>query len=103
MKRFFGMMPSDEIKKEVRYKDHNDLSVTIQAGPHGWTILWADGGSNYKDVDNDTDKNFEEAYNIANEQVGPLKEHMNISKNVACGETHDKVSNSCEAIAMDVD
>lgn len=29
MKRFFGMMPSDEIKKEEYFKDKNNLEITI--------------------------------------------------------------------------
>ena len=36
MKRFFGMMPSDEIKKEEHFKDENNLEITIQAGENGW-------------------------------------------------------------------
>ena len=36
MKRFFGMMPSHEIKKEEHFKDENNLEITIQAGENGW-------------------------------------------------------------------
>ena len=38
MERFFGMMPSNEIEKEIVFKDKYGLSVTIQAGPHGWSF-----------------------------------------------------------------
>ena len=72
MKRFFGMMPSVEIEKEVRYRDKNHLSITIQAGPHGWTVIYADGGTNYKDIDASTEENFKEALSVAKENLGEL-------------------------------
>lgn len=59
MKRFFGMMPSDEIKKEEHFKDKNNLEITFQAGENGWSILYA------KD-------NFKEAYNEAIKNLGEL-------------------------------
>lgn len=74
MKRFFGMMPSVEIEKEKRYTDDNNLEITIQAGPHGWTVIYADGGTNYQDVDDTTENNFQAAYNVAVEALGELKE-----------------------------
>ena len=71
MNRFFGMMPRSEIEIEKRFKDDNGLSITIQAGPNGWTILWADGGSTYKDEVHTAEENF----NIALEEV---KKHLNV-------------------------
>lgn len=71
MNRFFGMMPSSEIEIEKRFKDDNGLFVTIQAGPNGWTILWADGGSTYKDEVHTAEENF----NIALEEA---KKHLNL-------------------------
>lgn len=68
------MMPSNEIEVEKHYKDENDLSVTIQAGEHGWIILWADGSSSYKDIDKSTEKNFNEAYRKATYCVDTLTE-----------------------------
>ena len=73
MKRFFGMMPSDEIEREERFKDKNDLAVVIQAGKNGWTIIYADGGSEYRDKTCSTEENFNEAYNIAKDRLGELK------------------------------
>ena len=72
MKRFFGMMPSDEIKKEEHFKDKNNLEITIQAGENGWSILYADGGSLCKDDTKDTEDNFKEAYNEAIKTLGEL-------------------------------
>ena len=72
MNRFFGMMPSNCIEKEEHYRDSNGLSIIIQAGPEGWSILWADGGSNFKDADTTTDQNFDEAFKFATDVVGEL-------------------------------
>lgn len=74
MQRFFGMMPSSEIAIEKVYKDKYDLTISIQAGEHGWTVLWADGGSNYKDVDDTSENNFRAAYEFAVEKIGELTE-----------------------------
>lgn len=74
MKRFMGMMPSSEIKKSKQYKDGHKLKITIDAGTHGWTITYADGGTKYKDTDTTTDENFKTAYDIAVRDLGPLTE-----------------------------
>ena len=74
MKRFFGMMPTSEVEIEKRYKDKNDHKITIQAGPNGWSILWADGGSTWKDEENSADENFNIALKAAEEAVGTLTE-----------------------------
>ena len=72
MKRFMGMMPSSEIEKEERFKDKDGLSITIQAGKNGWTILYADGSSEYNDKTCSTEENFSTAYNIATDHLGEL-------------------------------
>ena len=48
MKRFFGMMPSSEVTLERTYKDNEGLRIRLQAGPHGWTVIYADRGTEYK-------------------------------------------------------
>ena len=61
MKRFFGMMPYDEIQMEKHYR--TDLGVvTIQAGVNGWTVIFADGGTIFKDEVNTVQANFKTAY-----------------------------------------
>jgi len=65
MKRFMGMMPSSEVKKEQQFKvGVGQLTVTIQAGENGWTILYADGSSEYKDVVDTTENNFNKAIEV---------------------------------------
>lgn len=39
------MMPRSEIEIEKKYDAGNGMYITIQAGPNGWTIIYADGGS----------------------------------------------------------
>lgn len=61
MKRFFGMMPASEIKKSQIFTDDSGLKININAGPNGWTILYADSSTEYKDVVDTTDNNFNTA------------------------------------------
>ena len=74
MRRFFGMMPSSEIEIERCYKDKNGYRVRIQAGVNGWTIIYADSSSDFKDITVSTDENFKDAYNLAVEKLGTLIE-----------------------------
>ena len=80
MRRLFGMMPQSEIKREEQFKDKDGLKVIIQAGPNGWTIIWADGGSTYKDIESSTDENFNTAYKEVVDSLGeitPIKKYPN--------------------------
>lgn len=61
MTRCFGMMPSDEIEKSCTYREQFGLKIGVDAGPHGWTIRWADSSCSYKDVDATTEENFNAA------------------------------------------
>lgn len=73
MKRFFGVMPAECVEMKRSFRDNNDLIVTIEAGPGGWTIIWADHNVDYCDVDDTAENNFKKACIIADEAVGPLK------------------------------
>ena len=74
MKRFFGMMPSTEIEIEKYYKDEDGYKVIIQVGKNGWTIIYADHSTDFKDIISSANKNFEEAYNLAVNRLGTLTE-----------------------------
>lgn len=74
MRRFMGVMPSDEIEKRATFKDKNGLEIRIDAGPHGWTVHWADSSNNFRDVDATTESNFKEALDYAVSKVGKLTE-----------------------------
>ena len=59
------MMPSSEVKREERFKvGLEQLIVTIQSGENGWTILYADGSSEYKDEVDTTNNNFKKAMKV---------------------------------------
>lgn len=65
MKRFRGMMPASEVKKEERFRvGFGQLTVTIQAGENGWTILYADASSEYQDDVDTTENNFRKAMTV---------------------------------------
>jgi len=75
MNRFCGMMPSSEVEKEKSFRvGAGQLIVTIQAGKNGWTILYADSSSEYKDVVDTTENNFNKALNILNENFCDVNE-----------------------------
>ena len=61
MNRFFGMMPADEIEIERTFVDRTGLKATIQAGKNGYTVLWDDGSSDYADVEDTAQNNYQKA------------------------------------------
>ena len=74
MERFMGMMPSSEVDVTKLYTDRYGDGVRIDAGEHGWTVTYTDCSTNYADADIGTEANFKNAYDCANEAVGPLTE-----------------------------
>ena len=60
MNRFMGMMPRSEIKLTKTFKD--DLGkIIVDAGPNGWTITYADHGTEYRDHVDTSESNMEAA------------------------------------------
>lgn len=74
MKRFMGMMPSDEIKIEKKYDDGYGQKVIVQAGENGWSILYADHSSQYQDKIDTSENNFKAALKILKSNFRNLKE-----------------------------
>lgn len=68
MQRFFGMMPSSEIEVSKTYDDGQGRTVGIDAGPHGWTVRWADSSCSFKDVDDTTEANLQKAIDCLKEK-----------------------------------
>ena len=78
MKRFMGMMPSSEVKKEEQFKvGAGQLTVIIQSGENGWTILYADSSSEYKDVVDTVENNFNKALDILKTQFSDINKLKN--------------------------
>ena len=61
MNRFFGMMPSSEVDKEVVFKDSVDMTILVQAGSNGWSIIYADHSAEFGDNKSAADDNYEAA------------------------------------------
>lgn len=74
MNRFFGMMPCNEIKRESKYRLENGGVVIIQAGPNGWSVLFPDQSSEFKDTTATTRENYKEALEVAKKHYPELKE-----------------------------
>lgn len=76
MKRFFGLMPSDEIKVSKNFKTGSGLIVRIDAGENGWTIIYADASTEFADckVPDTTENNFEKALTVLKTHFRSLKE-----------------------------
>lgn len=72
MDRFMGLMPCDEVEKYRTFKDSNGFLISIEAGPKGWSIIWADQSVDYADVNDTTENNFNKAYKVAEQAVGSL-------------------------------
>ena len=68
------MMPSDCVTITKRYRDQLGLALTIESGPEGWTIIWADASSTYKDVNDTAENNLQAAVTEAERHVGKLSE-----------------------------
>lgn len=97
MKRFFGMMPSDEITIEKTYRAHGimvDVYITIQAGPNGWTVIWPDKGTNYDDKTDDPEENFKTAYELAKTKYPDMVEDNESAEECDCCEECDEEDDS---------
>ena len=64
IQRFMGVMPASEIEKSVMFRGYEERQeiYRIEAGPRGWTIIYPDHSTNYRDVETSTDANYKEAY-----------------------------------------
>lgn len=74
MNRLFGLMPNNETVIERTFIDQNNLTVMIQAGPNGWSIIYSDYSSKYNDEKSTTEENFNKAFKIAEDDLGTLTE-----------------------------
>lgn len=83
-----NLLPIEEVEMEKIYKDQYGSKIMIQAGKHGWTILYgANGDSEYQDVDNTVEDNFKSAYDTVGDSFKPLTE---IGDNMILNEIYKK-------------
>jgi len=67
-KRLFRMMLPEEVEKEVVYRDTLGLRIIVQAGVHGFSIIYADNSTIGYEIDDTTENNFNRALSILKEQ-----------------------------------
>lgn len=60
----FGIMPAADVEISKTYKDQYGMHITIEAGKTGWSVLWADGGTDYKQVEDTAENNFQKAIDL---------------------------------------
>lgn len=81
MNRFFGMMPWKLVEISKTFKDDLGLRIRVEAGKNGWTILYADSSTEYKDVEDTAENNFQSALAV-------LRSKFNVTEidntNVGC-------------------
>lgn len=63
MKRFGGLMPSDEIELSKRFKTSKGDTIQIDTCKHGWTVIWGGIGSyvTYRDIEGTAESNLQDA------------------------------------------
>jgi hypothetical protein len=94
MDRFMGMMPSSEVEINKTLIDDLGFRVTVQAGPNGWTILYADSSSEYRDVVDTSENNFNAALAVLNQNLGDMASEGSTEDDM--GECMCDCDGSCE-------
>ena len=74
MKRMFGMIESDKVKIQKKYRDPAGLKVIIQAADGGYSILFADASAEYADNELPAKENFEKALERIVDMFGEVVE-----------------------------
>ena len=73
IERLFGLLPIDEVKRQEHFIDSHGFIYTIQSAESGWTIIYSDGCTKYKDEINSIDGNFNTAKETLIEEVGNIE------------------------------
>jgi hypothetical protein len=72
MKRVLGLLPEKEVEITRKFKNSNNLNVTIYAGSKGWAVLVSSDYVKYEDIEGTAKENFKRAYNLAKQELGEL-------------------------------
>lgn len=70
--RYYGRLREKDLEIKKYYKDKYGLTVIIEAGPHGWTIVYTDQTNCAKDEELPSEENFANAYKTAVGWLGEL-------------------------------
>lgn len=74
MKRFMGMMPSDEVKIRKRFDTGDGMTARIDAGPNGWTVTYADYSTRFEDKEDSSENNFAAALGVLKGSLDRVEE-----------------------------
>lgn len=77
MERFFGRMPASHVRKTAQFDDGYGIKFSIQASLEGWTIIFGDGATEYKDQLKSAEDNFMEAVERAKSYFPDMRELSN--------------------------
>jgi len=80
MERFYGLMPSEEVEQEKTLTDEYGLNILLQAGPHGWSIIWQDYSFDFEDIDGTTEENMQRATDFYNHKINENNNEDTIDK-----------------------
>lgn len=64
MKRFFGTISLNDIKKEKIFKDDFGYEIIVQAGETGWVIIYPDNSTESKYNIDTVENNYNDAVNL---------------------------------------
>lgn len=70
--RFMGAMLAYEVEICKSYRDDNNLKIIIEAGKHGWTVIYADYSTEFQECEDIPENNFNKAYKRAEMNLGRL-------------------------------
>lgn len=81
MNRLNGMMPRNEIDIEERLEAASEEGkefyyMMIQAGKNGWTVIYGDSSTVYKDVVDTSENNFKSAMTHLKKSFPIIKNSM---------------------------
>jgi len=71
------MMPSNEVKMSNEYIDSLGLKIMIDASENGWTIIYADNSTEYGDMTDTIENNFNTALDVLKSHFPDIKENIN--------------------------
>ena len=105
MKRLFGWMPNSEVELHKSYRDELGMVIHIEAGKSGWTIIYADGSTEYSNQARTAEENFAAALEVLSshfhvQEIPEVSEVSEVSEEVP-GEVPEEFGNQTVEITKD--
>jgi hypothetical protein len=74
MGRFYGLLPRSAIEIQKSFNDGNGSVIRVEAGPTGWTVIWADRSTDFADVADSSLNNYNSAVSFAKQYFPDMVE-----------------------------